>query len=423
MANIRGTHNWSGHLTFSAARYHEPETIAELQEIVKDADQVSVIGSRHSFNGIADTTGDLIWLGKLPQNIQIDKENKKVTVSAGITYEDLCPELEKAGLALPNLASLKHITVIGACMTATHGSGDKNQNLSAAISGIELIDSKGNLRTITRESNPDLFPATIITLGALGVVTNITLDLVPSFKVQQNAYQGLSFSDVFQNFDDITSAAYSVSLFPTWQHEFIDTLWLKHKLVNSTHADTPPVFFSASRRPPEIAKETDEVRTLTPFETPTPWDEQLNHYYFHEPETEGNELQSEYFIPREFAVDAIQAVRNLKDGLKPILGLSEIRTMAADDLWLSPAYKKETVGIHFNWLKKGKEAEAFLPTLEKVLAPFEAKPHFEKLFAMDHKHLLRVYPKLEEFKELVKNFDPEGKFSNHFIKEFILGEK
>ncbi len=421
MGNIRSKHNWSGHTSFTARRYHEPTSVEEIQDIVSSSSQVRVIGSRHSFNGIADSSVDQLWLGAMNQKVIIDTLNKKATVPAGITYTELCPVLEETGFALTNLASLKHITVAGAVTTATHGSGNGVGNLATVVSGVEMVSANGDLVEYTREQNPDIFPGVVVSLGALGIITRYTLDLVPSFLIQQDSYENIPFSEVYEHYGEITNSAYSVSLFPTWQNDYCETLVLKRKASSKEPLSTPDTFFGARSRPPEKARKASEGRSYSPFGKPATWHESLPHYSLHEPEKMGNELQSEYFLPRENLVEALKAVQSLKEDLEPILGGSEIRSVAADDLWMSPANGQDIVGIHFNWLKKWDGIKLFLPKLEAALRPYSAMPHFGKLFHMGHEELKEVYPALNNFRKLILESDPEGKFNNDFIKKYILG--
>lgn len=415
------THNWSGHVAFGAARFHQPTSVAEVQAIVRQAAKVKVIGSRHCFNDIAGTTGDLLWLGRLDEPVRIDPTRRTAKVPAGLTYETLCPQLHAAGFALPNLASLKHITVIGAVATATHGSGNAFGNLATAVAGLEFVNAAGELVEITRERDGDLFRGAVVNLGALGVVTRLTLDLEPAYLVQQDNYERLPFGDVFAHFDEITAAGDSVSLFPTWQHDWVDTMWVKRRVPSLAPVRVPERIFGATLASASPSGQPPTDRTLTPFAQPGAWHERLPHYELHDPAGLGNELQSEYFIPRRHAVAAIRAVLALRTELAPILGLSEIRTIRADDLWLSSAYGEDTVGIHFNWQKKWAGIEPFLPVLERALEPFGARPHLGKLFAMPAPRLAEVYPRWRDFRDLLWRFDPNSKFRNRFIERHVLG--
>ena len=413
--------NWSGHVTFAATRSHRPTALGQVQQIVRRATKIRVIGSRHCFNDIADTTGDLLWLGDLGNTVRIDRERATATVDAGMTYEALCPILDQTGFALPNLASLKHITIIGACMTATHGSGDTIGNLATAVSGLAMVSADGDLVEMSRERDGDTFLGAVVALGALGVVTKVTLDLQPAFLVQQDNYEKLPFGELCAHFDEIFSAGYSVSLFTTWRHDWIDTVWVKQRVGSLSPMAAPGNLFGAALASARPSGEPPADRVLTPFARPGRWHERLPHYFFKDARAVGNELQSEYFVPRRHAVAALQAVAGLRAGLAPILGLSEIRTVRADQLWLSSAYGQDVVGLHFNWLKNWEGVRAFLPALEAALAPFGARPHLGKLFAMSPTQLENVYPRWADFRKLRQKFDPRGKFANRFVEKYVMG--
>jgi alditol oxidase len=413
--------NWCGHVPYGAARFHQPTSVADVQSIVRAADKARVIGSRHCFNDIADTPGDLIWLGNLDNTVVIDPERHTATVNAGITYRELCPQLHQAGYALPNLASLDHITVIGACMSATHGSGEGLGNLATVVSALEMVTANGDLVALSREQDGDTFDGAVVALGALGVVTKVTLDLQPTFYLQQEVYEELPMDEIFARFDEIMSAGYSVSLFPTWQRDCCDTVWVKRRVNGDTPTPAPQDFYSAALSTGRGPSDDFVDRDWTQHGLPGPWHERLPHFYFKDALAVGNELQSEYFVARRCAVDALRAVAQLGGGLASILGVTEIRTVAADQLWLSPSYGQEIVGIHFNWHKNWAAIEQFLPSLEATLAPFAPRPHWGKLFGIPPADVQAAYPRMADFQELARTFDPEGKFRNRYVERYVFG--
>ncbi len=413
--------NWAGTVSFGAARHHQPKTVGEVQEIVRRADKVRVIGSRHCFHAIADTSGDLLWLGDRDHATAIDPGNSTATVDGGVTYETLCPQLQDAGFALPNLASLKHISVVGACMTATHGSGDGLGNLATAIARMKIVTANGDVVEFSKERDQEVFNGAVVSIGALGVVTEVTLDLQPAFLVQQDNYEKLPFRELHAHFDEVMAGGYSVSLFLTWQHDWVETMWIKQRVSGLSPVKVPENLFGSMLASAKPSGVLPPDRILTPFAQPGVWHERLPHYAFHDARCTGNELQSEYFVPRRHAVAAIQAIAGLRAGLAPILGLSEIRTIRRDELWLSSAYGEDAVGIHFNWLKDWTGVHSFLPVLENALAPFGARPHLGKLFAISPAQLAVVYPRLADFRALVKKFDPVGKFRNTFVERYVMG--
>jgi alditol oxidase len=411
--------NWAGNTPFNSARFSEPTSISDLQDVVRKADKVRVIGSRHCFNDIADTTGDLVWLGRLDNTAIIDNERDTVTVNAGITYGELYPQLHAAGYALPNTASLDHITVMGACMSATHGSGNANGNLATSVCGLEMVTANGDLTTMTREKDWDRFNGAVVALGALGIVTRVTLDLVPTFTIQQQVYQKLPLTRVYESFDEIMGAGYSVSLFPTFQKDYVESLWIKQRVPVGD--GFPATFFDAPLVAEGHVWEEPADRQWTPMGTPGPWHERLPHFRFHNAEQEGDELQSEYFVARQHAAAALEAVAQFGEQMAPILAVAEIRTVAADELWLSTAYGHDVVAIHFNWNYEPEGVGAFLPILEESLAPFQPRPHWGKLFALSPEQVQAVYPRMSDFRALAQDMDPEGKFRNAYVDRYVFG--
>lgn len=415
-------HNWATNIPFSAARYHTPDSVEQVQEIVRHADKVKVVGSRHSFNTIADSTGDMLSLARLDKTITFDHERQTATVNAGITYCELCPILHEAGYALRNMASLPHITVAGACATATHGSGDGNGNLATAVAAMELITADGTLVTLSREGDGDQFAGAVVGLGGLGVVTKMTLDLVPVVPVQQEVYEKLPLAEMEAHFDEIMASGYSVSLFTDWR-ESVNQVWLKHLLSDGQARSVAPRFFGATlataNRHPVDTRSADPCTEQMGI--PGPWYERLSHFHIRSTLTGGNELQTEYFVARHHAVEALRAVERLHEEMAPILVLSEVRSIAADDLWLSQAYGQDCIGIHFSWYNNWPKVSQFLPVLEETLAPFGARPHWGKLFTMAPARVQGLYPRLADFRALLRTFDPQGKFCNAFIETYIGG--
>jgi xylitol oxidase len=415
--------NWAGNQDYGAARIHYPESVAEVRRIVGGAAKVRALGARHSFSAIAATLGDLLALDQLDRVLEIDTERRTATVEAGIRYAALGPALESAGLALPNLASLPHIAVAGACATATHGSGDGNGSLATAVAALELVTADGDLLTLSRERDGDRFRGAVVGLGGLGVVTTLTLDLVPTFAIAQVVYEDLPLATLLADFEAIMSSAYSVSLFTDWRGDHVNQVWVKRRVAGGEAPATGTDFFGArpateERRPsggPSAGKCTAQLGV------PGPWHERLPHFRPDALPSIGAELQSEYFVPRAHAVAALRAVAALGDRLAPALVISEVRTIAADDLWLSPCHGRDSVGLHFTWRADWSAVAALLPLLEAELAPFDARPHWGKLFATTPDRLGDLYPRLPDFRALLRDHDPAGKFRNAFLDRHLFG--
>ena len=415
--------NWAGNLAYAARALHEPGSIDELQELVRRGRSLRVLGSRHSFNAIADTPGELISLARLPRIFELDRTAQTITVDGGVRYGELCGPLDAAGFALHNLASLPHISVAGACATATHGSGDWNGNLATAVTGLELVTADGEIVTLSRADDPGIFDGVVVGLGTLGVVTRMTLRLQPTFQVRQDVYEDLPLGAVAEHFDEITALAESVSLFTEWRGPLFEEVWLKRRVEPSVPMEAPPTLYSATRATVPI----HPIRRLPAYActeqlgVPGPWHERLPHFRMDHTPSAGAELQTEYLLPRHHAVQALLAVDGLRDLIAPLLQVSEVRTVAADALWLSTVFGRESVTLHFTWQPDWASVREVLPSLEAALEPFEPRPHWGKLSTMAPDAIRATYPKLPAFAALVDRFDPEGTFQNDFVRHVVFG--
>ncbi len=413
--------NWAGNYRYNAARLHTPQTLAQVQEIVAAGRQLKVLGTRHSFNEIADTFGEMISLQQFAQVISLDRERQTVTVEAGIKYGTLCEWLNGEGYALHNLASLPHISVAGACATATHGSGNKNANLATAVEAMEIVTPDGELWNFSRENDGERFDGMVVGLGGLGVVTKLTLAVQPTFTMRQSVYENLPLTTVENHFDAITGYAYSVSLFTDWQEARFNQVWIKERIEGEMLSDIEPEFFGATLAPRPLHPLADHsaVNCTEQMGVPGVWYERLPHFRMNFTPSSGEELQSEYLVPRKNTLAALHAVYELRGQIAPLLQISEIRTIASDTLWMSPCYQQDCVGIHFTWKKDWAAVKELLPQIEARLAPFDARPHWGKLFTMEPAQFQPLYPKLSEFQALLQSFDPTGKFRNAFLERNV----
>jgi alditol oxidase len=415
--------NWAGNLEYSTDRVHTSTSLEQVQEYVKTENKLKVLGTRHCFNNIADSKDAFLSLKPMDQVIAIDKTKRTVTVGAGMTYGQLCPYLDRKGFALHNLASLPHISVAGACTTATHGSGEKNGNLATAASGLEIVKADGNVVSLSRERARETFNGAVVGLGALGVITKVTLDIQPTFMMRQYVYENLPLSELKDHFDAIESSGYSVSLFSDWQKQRVNEVWIKSRVETGQAFQATPDFFGAklaTRNLHPIAELSAENCTEQ-MGVPGPWYERLPHFRMGFTPSAGKELQSEYFVPRRHAIEAILTVERLRDQVSPSLLISEIRAVAADTLWMSPCYEQDCVTIHFTWKPDWPAVSKLLPVIEKELAPFDARPHWGKLFTISPAELKRIYKKMPDFVELTKRYDPQGKFRNEYLNKNIFG--
>jgi xylitol oxidase len=409
--------NWAGNLDYSSTEVRRPDSVASLAGLVAGAGRVKALGSRHSFNRVGDTDGLHILLDALPQEIELDSERQTVRVSGGISYGELCRTLEKAGVAIHNLASLPHISVAGAIQTGTHGSGVDNPSLAGAVERVDLVRPSGEQVSLSR-ADGDEFLGSVVGLGALGIVTGLELSVRPSFQMRQRVLENLPWEQALADFPALVSSAYSVSLFTDYAGDAISQVWLKaldsDPVLTELFGATPA---HEARHPlPGMSGENCTVQ----LDEPGPWLDRLPHFRHEFTPSNGEELQSEYILPLEHGPAAIGAVRSLADKLAPLLFVSEIRTGAADEFWLSPFYRQQSVALHFTWKPLQAEVEAVLPELEELLLPFGARPHWGKLFTPSGHDWEALYPRFADFRAMATAHDPDGKFRNGLL-DSILG--
>jgi len=404
-----GTTNWAGNLVYRAERLHRPQSVEQLREIVARAPRIRVLGSRHCFNDIADAD-ELVSLDALPPAIEVD--GNTVWCGGAVRYGDLAEALHGHGLALHNLASLPHISVAGAVATATHGSGDRNGNLATAVAALELVTSRGEL-IAGRRGDAD-FDGMVVGLGALGAVTRIALDVEPAYDIRQHVFEGLAWDALLEHLDAIFASGYSVSVFTRWLPEEAGRLWVKQR-----GGQPEPDGFGA--RPATVDRHPipgmDPVNSTPQLGRPGRWSDRLPHFRMGFTPSAGDELQTEYLVDRGHARGAIEAVRALGSEVEPLLQVGELRSIAGDQLWMSPQYRRDTLGIHFTW--KPVDVGRALERLEDALAPFETRPHWGKVF-----HARGVgarYERMADFAALTERLDPRGAFRNDWLEERVLG--
>ncbi|WTZ06456.1 FAD-binding protein [Micromonospora sp. NBC_01392] len=392
--------NWAGNVRWSARARHRPTSLDELRRLVAGADRIRAVGTGHSFNRLGDTTGVQVALDGLPPTVALDPDRGTVTVAAGLRHGDLATTLHAQGYALANLASLPHISVAGSVATATHGSGVANRNLAAAVAGLELVTADGDLLTVDRTDSR--FAGLVVNLGALGVITRLTLDVVPTFTVRQYVRLGLPRAAL----DEALDAAYSVSVFTGWRSARFDQVWIK-QLADQAPPPADWLDTAAAETPQHPVPGMSPEHCTAQFGEPGPWHERLPHFRLGFTPSSGDELQSEWHVARADAAAALAALDPVAERIAAVLQICELRTVAADELWLSPNFRRDTLALHFTWIGDPAAVAPVLAEVEQRLAPFAPRPHWGKLFDRDP---AAAYPRHADFVALLREFDPAGKF-------------
>ena len=412
--------NWAGNVRYTGAGLERPGTLADVQRIVRASDNVKALGGRHSFSAIADTRGAMVSLERFDTVSNVDRVARTVEVGAGVKYAQLCPQLQRQGYAVANLASLPHICVVGAASTATHGSG--TGNLATQVVGLELVDGRGEVVKLTEDRNRDELRAAAVGLGAIGLVTKVTLRVVPAFDVRQWVWENMPLAQFTARFDEIMSAGYSVSGFTTWRDDRVSEVWVKRR---ADAGDWPPgrEWHGASPAPrdrhPIVAM---DPRACTPqMGVPGPAWERLPHFRPEfPPSSRGRERHSEYFVRRPDAVAAIQALYGIGGQIARALQISEIRTVSEDSLWMSTAQGRESVALHFTWTDDDADVAAAMPIVEAALDRFGPRPHWGKMHARTREQVAAQFPRLGDFRDLCRRHDPDRKFVNEYLRRYVL---
>jgi alditol oxidase len=401
--------NWSGTYRFTAREVVGARTVDDVRRAVAAGGRVRALGTRHSFNDLADNGATLVSVTGIAPDPVFDQAASTVSAGAGMTYGALAAWLQERGWALGNLGSLPHISVAGATATGTHGSGSRNKILSAAVAGLDYVAADGELRHAARGEAG--FDGMAVGLGAFGIIVRVTLDAEPSYLIRQDVYAGLPWDRALANLDDIMSAAYSVSLFTNWSGQSVQLAWVKRRLTDPGE-QVPDEFFGARRDPGPVRLADTLADNLTVLGVAGPWSQRLPHFRLDSTPSNGDEIQSEYFVDRRHGPQALDAVRGLAHRVAPLLLVSEIRSTAADTLWLSGSYGRDTLAIHFTWRNSPQRVAAVLPDVEAALAPFGARPHWGKVSHISPERMEALYPKLSEARALFERLDPQGRFSN-----------
>jgi xylitol oxidase len=415
-----GERNWAGNVDYGAARLLRPSSVEELQDLVGRARKLRVVGSRHSFNTLVSTPDTLVSLADLPIDVEVSADRRSANVPAAATYGSVTAALHAQGVALPALASLPHISVAGACATGTHGSGDGLRGLASSVAAVELVRADGELVTVTRD-DPD-FPAHVVSLGALGAVVRLTLDVLPAFDVRQDVYDEVQVGPYGDDLLQALGEAYSVSLFSTFASDRFAMAWLKRTAAPGGAFEAPPPTWRGGNLADGARHPVPGQPTVgtTRQSTVGPWHERLPHFRLDAPpSSRGAELQSEFLLPRAQAPAAWRALLEHRALIAPLLQISEVRSVAREEQWLSPVYGRDSVGIHFTWLPDVAGVERALTELEPVLTSFDARPHWGKVFVTGPREVARRYPRIADFAAVVRRRDPQGRFRNAFVEQVV----
>jgi L-gulonolactone oxidase len=434
MVNAAVWTNWGGTASCRPAETEfarsEEDIVGALKRAAQAGERVKVAGAGHSFTDIACTGGRMLRLDAYDRVLEVDRERALVTVEAGISIFKLAEELAGHDLAFANLGDIGYQAIAGAISTATHGTGAKLGNIATQIAGMRLVLADGSTMDLTADSDPETFKAAQVSLGALGVISTVTLQCVPAFTLHAVEAPG-RLDEVLESFDDLAAT-----------NDHFEFYWFPHtdrcitKANNRTDEPARPkgrvrawaedmfiantVFGMIARlgraRPsmiPRLAKIVGAAISRTEYTD-------RSDRVFTSPRTV-RFSEMEYAIPRAEAPGAVREVRRIIEerGYRISFPI-ECRVVAADDIFLSPSHGRETAYIAVH-VFQGMEYEPYFREVEEIMRSLGGRPHWGKIHFQTHRELRDAYPAWGRFASVRARLDPHGRFANAYLDR-VLGE-
>lgn len=428
--------NWAGTATAQPRALLSPRDESDIVGMVRAAAQagrrVKVVGAGHSWSDIACTDGDLLQLDGMQRVLRVDRERGEITVQAGIRLHQLISALQRHGLTLPVIGSVTQQSIAGAIATGTHGSAPDLGNLASRVTGLRLVLASGEVLPIDATQNAELLPAVRVHLGALGVISQVTLAVVPAFRLHEEL-STLPFAQVIAELPQIVASAPYVKLW--WLPHLDDVLlsrcwpteapgglsrlawWIDEQIVNR-HIFAGVLRWSA-RQPSRIPAISRLVGAAY-FRPRHRWGD--NTAILPVPMPPRHD-ETEYALPAEQAAAALLVLRDLIRSRGLYINFpAELRFVAADDGWLSPMSGRPTacLGAYIG-PDLARERDAYFAAFAEAMQAFAARPHWGKAFDHDQRYLRTVYPDYERFVALRQRLDPQRRFQNDFLRR-VLGD-
>lgn len=425
--------NWGGTYSCrpSAVEYpqSEEDIVAALKRAEAAGERVKVPGTGHSFTDIACTTGRMIRLDSYNRVLEHDAVAGTVTVEAGITIAALADELARRGLAFPNLGDIGYQTIAGAISTSTHGTGETLGNLATQVVGLRIVTADGSALDLSADRDPETFKAAQVSLGALGVISQVTLRGVPAFNL--HAVEGPGrLDEVLDGLEEAcrTNDHYEFYWFPYTDRCLIKAnnrtedpprpkgrtrAWFEDEFVGNT------VFGFTARLSKLRPSLTPRIqRTVGRAITKSQYSDRSDRVFTSPRRVRFAEM--EYAIPRGDAVQAVREVRSLIDSSDFRIAFPiEVRVSAPDDILLSTAHGRPSAYIAAH-VYKGMPHEQYFRGVEKIMMSFGGRPHWGKMHYQTADTLRAVYPQFDRFRAVRAKLDPQGRFTNDYLDR-VLG--
>lgn len=423
--------NWSGNQVWKPRHIHYPEDEQAIVEFIHTArsqrQKVRVAGSLHSFTPLCHSKEVIISLERYQGLIAVDQEKNQVTVKAGTTLRSLNDILDSHGLALENMGDINAQSVAGAISTGTHGTGASFGNLSTLVTRLKIVNGHGEVVICSEQNNPLLFLAAKVSLGLLGVITEVTVQCVPAYNLEL-VIKRQSLEQVLNDLESINASTRNFEFY--W---FLNTPWLMTKYINPS-TESPGKsgiknylqekvlenyafkvlcegsyrFPGTTRRISKIAAATiDEFRKI----------DQSHRIFSTSRLVRFNEM--EYNVPMSAYKDVIEEIRRWIDkNNRTVMFPMENRFVRGDDIWLSPAYDRDSAYIAIHMYHK-KDYKAFFSAIEDIFKAYDGRPHWGKLHTLRHLELQKRYPAYDRFCEIRRTMDPDGLFMSPYMQSLF----
>jgi FAD-linked oxidoreductase len=412
--------NWSGSQQCLPAARSAPATVAELQELIASAKgTVRAVGAGHSFAPLVPTDGTIVSLSRIGGLVSHDSQTLQATLWAGSRLGDIGQPLEDAGQALVNMPDIDEQTLAGCLATATHGTGAGIGCMSTFIEGLQLVDARGDLVDCDANTNAELFQAAKVSLGALGVITQVRLQNVVPYRLRRET--------VWRSFEEILEIADTMA----GQHRNFEFYYIPfsgmgftdvHDITTEPLGSTEKIDSNESVQDLKLARDwlqgSPKVRELVLSSIVKTLDDEVMvesswKNYASERNVRFNEM--EYHLPREHGLQAMREVRAALESQHPeVFFPIEVRFIKGDDIWLSPFHQRDTCSIAVHRYFE-EDYKPYFKTIEPIFRKYEGRPHWGKLNTLQRDDLRKLYPRWDDFVEVRRTIDPNGRFLNPYL--------
>ncbi|KAJ1964501.1 D-arabinono-1,4-lactone oxidase [Dispira parvispora] len=429
--------NWAKTFTCRPEVYHEPKTEEDIVGIIRQARQekrtVKVFGAGHSPSDLPCCEGYMLNMDKMNRVLEVDTEMCTITVEAGMRLQELNAVLHKHGMALSVLGAISEQSIAGAIATATHGTGTQFNTLSSMVQWIRLINGKGEIMECSSTLQPELFAAARCHLGALGIITQVTLQCEKAFRLESQQ-RPVAYEDMVNHFDELVESAEHVKFLWFPYHDRVTICQLNRTSAPKELPVAPPLVIQNQQRVeyemnlykcrfnpnllPEVEQQYWDRHMAQPIRAV---DDSFRLFNF---DCMFLQYTSEWAVPRDDATRALAQVKNLISKARyPIHFPIEVRVVKHDDIWLSPCYQRDTCYIGVVIYKPFNAPVPYrnlLEDYEQVMRAHNGRPHWAKYHCMTYEDLAATYPKLDSFMRVRLSMDPDNLFMNDYLKRHLL---